>query len=132
MAKIDDSNESRLITCKHSTIEHGQIYKPIKSNLLSLTVGFDRIDGSHNKDNQLNLQRIRVGSHSIEIVKACYDRERAGDRLNSRCEHSMQPKAMYDHKRDLLIDNFRSIMLTVGFDRIDDSHNSSYKLDLIN
>ena len=26
-----------------------------KSNLLSLTVGFDRIDGSNNKDNRLNL-----------------------------------------------------------------------------
>ena len=65
-AKIADSNESKLITCKHSTIEHEQIRKSIKSNLLSLTVGFDQIDGSYNKDNKLNLQRIQVGSHSTE------------------------------------------------------------------
>ena len=131
-AKIADSNESKLITCKHSTIEHEQIHKSIKSNLLSLTVGFDQIDGSYNKDNKLNLQKIRVSSHSIGIVKACYDHESAGDCLNCRCEHSMQSEAMFDHKRDLLIDNFRSIVLTVGVGQIDGSHNSSSKLDLIN
>ena len=47
-------------------------------------------------------------------MKACYDRESVGDWLNSRCEHSMQPDAMFDHKQDLLIGDFRSIMLTVG------------------
>ena len=57
-AKIADSSKSKLIICKHSIIKHEQIHKPIKSNLLSLTVGFDRIDDSHNKDNRLNLQRI--------------------------------------------------------------------------
>jgi hypothetical protein len=60
------------------------------------------------------------------IMKACYDRESIGDRLNSRWEHSMSPEAMFDHKQDLLLDNFQSIVLTVGVDRIDDSHNSSY------
>ena len=54
-AKTADSSENKLITCKHSTIKHRQIHKPIGSNLLSLTVGFDRIDGSHNKDNRLNI-----------------------------------------------------------------------------
>ena len=63
------------------------------------------------------------------IVKVCYDCESTGDRLNSRCEHSMQPKTMFDHKQDLLIDNFQSIVLTVGVDRIDGSHNGSSKLD---
>ena len=62
-AKIADSSESGLITSKHSTIKHEQIHKPIKSNLLSLTAGFDWIDGSHNKDDRLNLQRIRLHSH---------------------------------------------------------------------
>ena len=56
-ANIADFDESRLVTCKHPTIKYGLIHKPIKSNLLSLTVGFDRIDGSHNKDNRLNLQK---------------------------------------------------------------------------
>ena len=68
-AKIVDSDESKPVTCKHSTIKRGQIHKPIRSNLLSLTVGFNRIDGSHNKDNRLNLQRIRVCSHSTESWK---------------------------------------------------------------
>ena len=66
------------------------------------------------------------------IVKACYDSESMGDRLNSRCEHSMQPEAMFDHKQDLLPDDFQSIVLIVGVDWIYGSHNSSSKLDLIN
>jgi hypothetical protein len=57
-AKVADSDESKLVTCKHSTIKYEQIHKPIKSNLLSLTVRFDPIDGNHNKDNRLNLERI--------------------------------------------------------------------------
>jgi hypothetical protein len=66
------------------------------------------------------------------IMKTCYDRESAGNQLNSRCKHSMQPEAMFDHKQDSPIDNFQSIMLTVGVNRIDGSHNSSSRLDLIN
>ena len=67
-----------------------------------------------------------------KIVKACYDRESASDRLNSRCGHSMQPETMFDHKRDLLSGDFQSIVLTVGVDQIDDRHNSSSRLDFIN
>ena len=66
------------------------------------------------------------------IVKTCYDRESIGDRLNSRCRHSIQPEAMFDHKQDLLPDDFQSIVLTVEVDRIDGSHNSSSRLDLVN
>ena len=66
------------------------------------------------------------------IVKACYDRESAGDRLNSQCEHSMQPKAMFDHKQDLVVDDFQSIVLTVGVDWINGSHNSGSRPDFIN
>ena len=65
-------------------------------------------------------------------MKACYGRESIGDRLNSRCEHRMQPEAMFDHKQDLLLDNFQSIVLTVGVNQIDASHNSSSRLDFIN
>ena len=63
------------------------------------------------------------------IVKTCYDRESIGDRLNSRCRHSIQPEAMFDHKQDLLFNNLRS---TVGVDRIDGSLNSSSRPDFIN
>ena len=66
------------------------------------------------------------------IMKACYGRESTGDRLNSRCGHSMQPEAMFDHKRDLLPGDFQSIVLTMGVDRIDGSHNSNSRLDLVN
>ena len=66
------------------------------------------------------------------IVKACYDRGSIGNRLNSRCGHSMQLEAMFDHKQDLLFDDFQSIVPTVGVDRIDGSHNSSSRLDFIN
>jgi hypothetical protein len=31
-------------------------------------------------------------------MKMCYDHESEGDQLNSRCEHSMQSEAMFDHK----------------------------------
>ena len=54
-AKIADSGRKGIAACEQSTDYHGQIYKLIKSNLLSLTVGFDRIDGSHDKDNKSNL-----------------------------------------------------------------------------
>ena len=66
------------------------------------------------------------------IMKACYDHESTGDRQNSRCEHSMQLEAMFDHKQDLLPSDFRSIVLTVGVDRINGSHNSSSRPDFIN
>jgi hypothetical protein len=32
------------------------------------------------------------------IMKACCDRESAGDRLNSRCSHNIQLEAMFDDK----------------------------------
>ena len=38
------------------TIWYKQIYRLVKSILLPLTVGFDRIDDSHNKDNMLDIQ----------------------------------------------------------------------------
>ena len=66
------------------------------------------------------------------IMKACYGHESTGGQLNSRCEHSMQPEAMFDHKQDLLLDNFQSVVLIVGVDRIDGRHNSSSRLDFIN
>ena len=40
------------------------------------------------------------------IMKACYDRESTSDRLNSRCRHSMQLETMFDHKQDLVPDDF--------------------------
>ena len=49
-AEIADSGKKGITTC-----EHGQIYKLIRPNLLSLTVGFDQIDGSHDKNNKSNL-----------------------------------------------------------------------------
>ena len=54
-AEIADSSRKRVIAYEQSTIQYEQTYKLLKSNLLSLTVGFDQIDGSHNKDNRLNL-----------------------------------------------------------------------------
>jgi hypothetical protein len=66
------------------------------------------------------------------IIKTCYDRESTSDWLNSRCGHSMQPETMFDHKQDLLPDDFQSIVLTVGVDRIDDSHNSNFRPNFIN
>jgi len=66
------------------------------------------------------------------IMKTCYDRESVGVRLNSRCNHSMQPEAMFNHKQDSLLDDFQSRGLTVGVDRIDGSHNSSSRPDFIN
>jgi hypothetical protein len=35
---------------------------------------------------------------------------------------------MFDHKQDLLFDNFRPIVLTVGVDWIDGGHNSSSQI----
>ena len=66
------------------------------------------------------------------IMKTCYDRESVGVRLNSRCNHSMQPEAMFDHKQYSLLNDFQSRVLTVGVDWIDGSHNSSSRLDLVN
>ena len=40
------------------------------------------------------------------IMKTCYDRGSTGDQLNSQCEHSMQPEAMFDYKQDLLFNDF--------------------------
>ena len=54
-AEIADSGRKRTIVCEQSTILYGQIYKLIRPNLLSLTVGFGQIDGSHDKDNKSNL-----------------------------------------------------------------------------
>ena len=65
-AKRADSSRKRVTACEQSTIQYEQTYQLLKSNLSSLTVGFDRIDGSHNKDNRLNIQRIRVYSHLTE------------------------------------------------------------------
>ena len=65
-AKTTDSDESKLVTRKHSTIKRGYVHTPIKSNLLSLTVGFKLDRCIHDKDNMLNLQRIRVCSHITE------------------------------------------------------------------
>ena len=49
-AKTADSGRKGITTCEQSTIQYGQIYKLIRPNLLSLTVGFDQIDGSHDKE----------------------------------------------------------------------------------
>ena len=49
-----------------------------------------------------------------EIAGTRYDHENSGDRLNSRCRHSMQPKTMLDHKQGLPPDDFQSMMLAVG------------------
>ena len=54
-AEIAESGRKETKACEQPTISHGQIYKLIRPNLLSLTVGFDRIDGSHDKDNKSNL-----------------------------------------------------------------------------
>ena len=53
--EIADSSRKGITTCEQLAIKHGQVYKLIRSNPLSLIVGFDWIDGSHNKDNRLNL-----------------------------------------------------------------------------
>ena len=44
--KIADSGEKGTMACEQSTISCGQTYKLIRSNLLSLTVGIDRIDAT--------------------------------------------------------------------------------------
>jgi len=54
-AKIADSGRKETTTCEQSTILRGQIYELIRPNLLSLTVGFDRIDDSHDNDNKSTL-----------------------------------------------------------------------------
>ena len=54
-----------------------------------------------------------------EIAGTRQDRESSGDRLNSRCRHSMQPKTMLGHKQGLPPDDFHSMMLSVGSDLTD-------------
>ena len=45
-AKIADSGRKWITTCEQLTISYGQTYGLIRLNLLSLTVGFDRIDAA--------------------------------------------------------------------------------------
>ena len=66
-AKIADSGGKWTTTCKQSTISHGQIYELIRLNPLSLTVGFDQIDGSRDKDNKSNLQSKQIHSYLTEL-----------------------------------------------------------------
>jgi hypothetical protein len=66
------------------------------------------------------------------IVRTCYDCESIGNRLNSKCRHSMQPKTMFDYKQGLLLDDFQSIVQIVGSNLTDGRHNSSSRLDFIN
>ena len=54
-AKRADLGRKRITACEQSTIQYEQTYQLLKSNISSLTVGFDQIDDSHNKDNKLNL-----------------------------------------------------------------------------
>ena len=54
-AKRADSGRKRVTACEQSAIQYEQTYQLLKPNLSSLIVGFDQIDGSHNKDNRLNL-----------------------------------------------------------------------------
>ena len=54
-AKIADSSRKGVIAYEQLTIQYKHTYKLLKSNLSSLTVGFNQIDDSHNKDNILNL-----------------------------------------------------------------------------
>ena len=65
-AKRADSGRKMIMACEQSTIRYEQTYKLLKSNLSSLTVGFDRIDDSHNKDNRLNLSSEQIYSHLTE------------------------------------------------------------------
>ena len=51
-AEIADSGRKGSTACEQSTISYRQTYKLIRPNLLSLIVGFDQIDGSHDKDNK--------------------------------------------------------------------------------
>ena len=55
LAKTTDSGRKGITVSEQSTIEYRRIYKLIKSNLLSLIVGFDRIDGSHDENNRSSL-----------------------------------------------------------------------------
>ena len=95
-------------------------------------MGFKRDQCIHDKDNMLKPSKDMNLYALNRIVKACYDRGSIGNRLNSRRRHSMQPEAMFGHKQDLLFNDLRSIVLTVGVDRIDGSHNSSSRPDFIN
>ena len=54
-----------------------------------------------------------------EITGTRYNSASSGDRLNSRCRHSMQPKTMLGHKQGLPHDDFQSRMLAVGSDLTD-------------
>ena len=54
-AEIADSGKKGTTMCEQSTIYHGHTYDLIRPNMLSLIVGFDRIDGSRDKDNKSSL-----------------------------------------------------------------------------
>ena len=54
-----------------------------------------------------------------KITGTRYDHESSGNKLNSRCRHSMQPKTMLGHKQGLPHDDFQSRMLAVGSDLTD-------------
>ena len=45
-AEIADSGRKGTTACEQSTISHGETYRLIRSNLLSLIAGFDRIDAA--------------------------------------------------------------------------------------
>ena len=48
-AEIADSGRKGITACEQSTISHEQSYGLLRLNLLSQTVGFDRIDAAMNK-----------------------------------------------------------------------------------
>ena len=67
-----------------------------------------------------------------EITGTCYDNGSTGDRLNSRCRHSMQSKTMLGHEQGLPPNDFQSMMLAVGVRPNRCSHKSTSRPDLIN
>ena len=67
-----------------------------------------------------------------EITGTHYARKSSGDRLNSRCRHSMQPKTMLGHKQGLLPDDFQSLVLAVGVRPNRCSHKSTSRPNLVN
>ena len=66
-----------------------------------------------------------------EIMRAYYDRESTGDRLNSRCRYSVWSETMFDHTQGLQPNDFQSIVLTVGVRPNRCNHNSSSRTDFI-
>ena len=55
MCESTNKSAKRADSGRKRTIRYEQTYKLLKSNISSLIVGFDQIDGSHNKDNKLNI-----------------------------------------------------------------------------